>query len=104
MKQRDQGDRREEDHTWEVALKILRYLDHNPKAADTVEGILEWWLPKQSMYEEKRVVEQALDRMVSRSFLLAMQSSDARKHYRLNTDCIDEIRRLIRNAEDHDQP
>jgi hypothetical protein len=103
MKQRDQGDRREQDHTWEVALKILRYLDHNPKAADTVEGILEWWLPKQSINEEKRVVEQALERMVSRSFLLAMQSSDARKHYRLNTDCLDEIRSLIRSTEGQDQ-
>jgi|ERR1051325_1073321 hypothetical protein len=103
MKRRDQGDRRDQDHVWEVALKILRYLDNNSKAADTVEGILEWWLPKQSMYEEKRVVEQALERMVSRSFLLAMQSSDARKHYRLNADRIDEIRCLIRQGKDDDQ-
>lgn len=93
--------RRERDPTWEVALKILRYLHENSNAADTVEGILEWWLPKQSIYEERKVVERALDEMVKRNLLLTIQSSDARRHYRLNTDCVQEIRRMIREVEDN---
>jgi hypothetical protein len=95
------GSRRpEQDSTWEVALRILRYLHENSNAADTVEGILEWWLPEQSIYEERKVVERALDEMVKRNLILTIQSSDARRHYRLNTDCVQEIRRLIRDVED----
>jgi len=101
MKLRDSRGRRDRDSTWEVALRILRYLDQNPNASDTVEGILEWWLPKQSMYEEEKVVERALDSMVERNLILTNRSSDARKHYRLNTDCIQEIRRMIREADDN---
>ena len=87
------------DSIWKVAMKILRYLDQNPMAADTFEGILEWWLPKQSIYEEEKLVEQALDEMVARNLILTIRSSDARKHYRLNTDCIQEIRRILRDSE-----
>jgi len=99
MNQSDSTDR-ESVSSWHVALKILRYLEERPNAADTVEGIVEWWVPKQSIYEEAKVVQRALDDMVNRKWLLTNESSDARKHYRLNTDRIEEIRSLIRKAED----
>jgi len=99
MNQSDSRDR-VSDSSWHVALKILRYLEERPNAADTVEGIVEWWVPKQSIYEEAKVVQRALDDMVNRKWLLTNESSDARKHYRLNTDRIDEIRSIIRRAED----
>jgi hypothetical protein len=99
MNRRRSGRRSQRDTTSEVALKILRYLDQNPNAADTVEGILEWWLPKQSIYEEEKVVKRALDEMVKRDLILATRSSDARKHYRLNTEHIQEIRRMIKGSD-----
>lgn len=80
-------------------MKILRYLDQNPNAADTVEGILEWWLPNQSIYEEEKVVKRTLDEMVKRNLILATPSSDARRHYRLNTERIQEIRRMIKESD-----
>jgi hypothetical protein len=98
MRRRSRG-RSQRDTTSEVALRILRYLDQNPNAADTVEGILEWWLPKQSVYEEEKVVKSALDEMVKQNLILATQSSDARRHYRLNTELIQEIRRMIKNSD-----
>ena len=99
MKRRRSGGRKQRDTTSEVALKILRYLDQNPNAADTVEGILEWWLPKQSIYEEESVVKRALDEMIKRNLILATRSSDARRHYRLNTEFIQEIRRMIKDSD-----
>lgn len=99
MNRRRSGRRSQRDTTSEVALKILRYLDQNPNAADTVEGILEWWLPKQSIYEEENVVKRALDEMVKRDLILATRSSDARRHYRLNTEHIQEIRRMIKGSD-----
>lgn len=99
MKRRNVGGGRERYSTWDVALKILRYLEQNPNAADTVEGILEWWLPQQSMSEEEKLVERALERLVEQGLILAVQPADARKHYRLNTNRLEESRRLIREAE-----
>jgi hypothetical protein len=82
-----------------VSLKILRYLEQHPNSPDTLEGIVEWWVPKQSIYEEELIVQQALDEMVKQRLLLTTESSSARKHYRLNSDCLDEIRRIIGDAD-----
>lgn len=99
MKRRRSPGRSQRDKTSEVALKILRYLDQNPNAADTVEGILEWWLPKQSIYEEEKVLKSTLDEMVKQNLILASRASDARRHYRLNTERIQEIRRMIKESD-----
>jgi len=99
MKQSDPLRPDSEDPSLEVSLKILRYLEKNPNAADTVDGILEWWLPKQSMMEQEEVVQHALDLLVQRKLLLTKQLSDARKHYRLNKESIQEIRELIGKAD-----
>ena len=93
MKQSDPRRPDSEDPSLEVSLKI--YLDKNPNAADTVDGVLEWWLPKQSMVEQEAVVRRALDLLVQRKLLLTKRLSDSRTHYRLNKDYIEEIRRLI---------
>ena len=95
MKQSDPRRPDSEDPSLEVSLKILRYLDKNPNAADTVDGVLEWWLPKQSMVEQEAVVRRALEQQVQRKLLLTKRLSDSRTHYRLNKDYIEEIRRLI---------
>jgi len=92
--------RNQSDPTSEISLKILRYLDQNPNAADTLDGILEWWLPKQSLYEQEKIVQRALNSLVEQRLLLIKQSTDARKHYRLNVDRIQEIRRVLTNAND----
>jgi hypothetical protein len=96
----DMNRRGASDSISEVSLKLLRYLEQNQNAADTVEGIVEWWVPKQALYEEEKVVQRALDDLVKRNLLLTNESSDARKHYRLNTDSIEEIRRIINEADD----
>lgn len=90
----------EQNANWKVALKILRYLSRNPHAADTVNGILEWWLPKQSLREEERVVERALRILEKRNLILSAKSADGRKHYYLNADRIAESSKLIADAED----
>ena len=79
-----------------VELKILSYLDENPHAADTVEGILQWWLLEQTIVEVRKAVELALNRLVDRNLVIKLHASDARQHYRVNADQIGEIQKLIR--------
>jgi hypothetical protein len=100
MKRRNSGRRRERDATRKVAAKILRYLAEHPNAADTFDGILEWWLLKQSIFDEERVIEQALYSLVEQKLIFQVEAADSRKHYHLNADRIKESRALIRETQD----
>ena len=86
MQRETSGKPAEQDQTWQVALKILRYLQENPRAADTATGILEWWLLKQSMSEEQHMVEQALKMLEEKNLILSTTAIDGRKHYSLKAD------------------
>jgi Fe2+ or Zn2+ uptake regulation protein len=44
-----------------VGSEILKYLQLRPRAGDTLEGILEWWLPRIRLEESIDTVQQALD-------------------------------------------
>ena len=44
--------------------EILRYLRAHPQAADTVDGIVGWWLPRQRHDEAVDRVQDALDKLV----------------------------------------
>lgn len=48
----------------EVAGAVLRYLDGHPDAADTVDGIAQWWLPP-PWRVDTRTVQSALGRLVA---------------------------------------
>lgn len=99
MKRRDLSKEDQGDATWEVALKILHYLVENPQAADTVEGILQWWLLERTIIEEQEAVESALDRLVELNLIIEMQAADGRRHYHLNAEQIEMAQKLIREAE-----
>lgn len=92
------GDR-EQESTFKVAQKILRYLNENPNAADTVDGILEWWLLKQSMVEERPIVERALSALLAKDLVREVHSADLRRHYQLNVDRLEECRNFLRSGE-----
>ncbi len=98
MEAPDSRNTREAEATDNVAKKILRYLNENPNAADTVDGILEWWLLKQSMVEERQVVERALRALVASDLIRTVHSADSRTHYQLNVDRLEECRSFCREG------
>jgi hypothetical protein len=49
--------------------EILGYLRAHPQAADTVDGIVEWWLPRQRYDEAVHRVQQVLDELVARGLV-----------------------------------
>lgn len=102
MKARDSIGDEEFDAAWKVALKILRYLNDNPNASDTIDGILEWWLLKQSICDEQNVVERALEVLVEQDLILCSKSADGRKHFYVNADRLAESRRLVCEAKDRE--
>jgi hypothetical protein len=70
----------------DLARRILAYLDENPDANDTCEGIAEWWLLEREIRERQAQVEQALAELVAEGWVIASRRADARVHYRLNPD------------------
>lgn len=52
-----------------VADEIENYLTNHPNAADTAEGIINWWFLKQQYDISSQLVQQALDYLVLNSVL-----------------------------------
>jgi hypothetical protein len=47
-----------------ISKKIQRYLNDKHNAADTLEGLVQWWLVRQSIEEEAQKVKQAIELLV----------------------------------------
>ena len=67
-----------------IRRAILAYLARNPEAADTVDGIAEWWLWKQRIVDVKSDVQKVLDKLAREGLLLARRAGDGKVHYRAN--------------------
>lgn len=48
----------------EVERAVLAYLQQHPDAADTLDGIVNWWLPQQRFEIERQRIERALGHLV----------------------------------------
>ena len=67
---------RDEPPSADVAGELLDYLRERPNAADTLDGIMNWWLPRQRYETERRKVEQALDELVARGLVVKNRLDD----------------------------
>ena len=78
-----------------VALYILSYLVENPKAEDSLEGILEWWLLQQSIRFEESRVKEALQDLIKQGFVIEVVGPDKRTFYRINDHYYDQIQSFL---------
>lgn len=62
---------------------ILRYLQSNPNAADSLDGIMNWWLPKLG-YErvDSEIVLQALEQLTAEGVVRKVSLMDGTILYR----------------------
>lgn len=65
-----------------LAAEILRYLDRHPNAADTIEGIAQWWLSTQRLHDSVAQVQAAVDALVDRQLVEALPTIGGRVRYR----------------------
>jgi hypothetical protein len=68
----------------EVECAVLAYLAQHPDAADTLDGIVSWWLPKQRYETERQRIEKALNLMVERGQLCCDRLPGGTALYALN--------------------
>lgn len=65
----------------QITEEIVSYLKNHPNAADTVEGITEWWLLSLRTNITTKLVQQALDFLVSKSEMKFKVNLSGKKVY-----------------------
>ena len=64
-----------------VAEQIERYLEQHPDAADCLEGIVKWWIPKQQYIESNKKVHKALNYLIEKGIICRKTLSDGSDIY-----------------------
>ena len=65
----------------EIAGKIRRYLSDHPNAADSLEGIVHWWLVRQQVEFSTENVKKALDYLVSNGLISRSKTLEGKVLY-----------------------
>jgi len=78
-----------------IGNEILAYLVDHPKAQDTVEGIVEWWLLERTIKFQEAQVKKALADLVKKGLAIEQQGYDSKIHYRVNQSRFEEIKKLV---------
>jgi hypothetical protein len=65
-----------------IARGILDYLSRQPAAEDTLEGIMQYWMPERSTGQQMTMVKEALGDLVTQG-LLEKTTKEGRTVYRV---------------------
>ena len=68
-----------------VARVIQNYLAHHPKAMDTLEGIAEWWIPREHVRANITIIEKVLADLIRQGTVEAFGTGKDMR-YRLRVD------------------
>jgi Fe2+ or Zn2+ uptake regulation protein len=64
-------------------VEIVAYLRAHPSAADSLEGIVDWWLPQQRYETAKAVIQRALDDLAQQGIVEEVTLGHGVRLYRL---------------------
>jgi hypothetical protein len=83
------------DNRGQVQRGILNYLTQHPHAKDTLQGIIEWWLVDSRQTPGVADVQEALDELVQRGWILVTKRSPSSTLYGLDEAHLDSIREFL---------
>jgi hypothetical protein len=63
--------------------EIIEYLRAHPSAADTVDGIIQWWLPLQRYETAKDAIQKALNDLVEQGIVDCIDTGNDKKVFLL---------------------
>jgi hypothetical protein len=69
----------------DLKQEIIGYLYVHPEAADTVDGILDWWLPLQRYENTKNEIQLALHELVEQGLIEEVVLGNGNRLYRLHS-------------------
>ncbi len=65
-----------------LSSRILRYLEANPKAGDTLEGIAQWWLDQQRIEDTVDQVAEVLKSLLEEGQINVYKSPSGVYYYK----------------------
>ena len=80
----------------QIVNEILAYLVDHPKAQDTFEGIVNWWLLERSIKFQEAQVKKALDELVAKGLAIELKGNDSKIRYQVNQSRLEEIEKLVK--------
>jgi len=80
----------------QIAVEILSYLDENPEAQDTLDGVIQWWLLERKIRYQITLVKEALSELVKDGLVLEKESLDSQTRYQVNRQRREEIRTILK--------
>lgn len=83
-----------EGHATNFAFMILRYLEKNPNAMDTLEGITEWWILSENINMNLAKIQRALDTLLEKNLIQKKSYNGQKVYYQLNKEKISDINRI----------
>jgi hypothetical protein len=80
----------------QIGNEILAYLVDYPKAQDTLEGIVEWWLLERKINYETSRVKDALSELIAKGLVIEQKKNDSKIHSRVIQSRFKEIKKLVK--------
>jgi len=69
-----------------IAQLLLTYMQNNPSAKHTAEGIARWWILQQKFEDEVEVIERVIKCLTDEGIIEKIEFSDGDAHYQYNPD------------------
>lgn len=79
-----------------ISNEILEYLVEHPRAQDTLEGIMNWWLMEQTIKFQEAQVKKTLADLVAKGLILEHKRPDSEIHYRINQSKLEEVQKHLK--------
>ena len=76
-----------------VADEIIRYLNAHANAADTLEGVAQWWISSQRIEESREQVQKALDYLCEKGLVKLTPVVGGHVLYSLNKEAANNLPR-----------
>ncbi len=83
----------------EKAREILSYFMRNPRAADSLEGVVRWRLLQEKIHQDVEETRRALAWLVSHGFLSQESPTGADPIFCLNTEKTSQAERFLTEAQ-----
>ena len=78
----------------EIASEILKYLAEHPNAADTLNGVVQWWLEERTIRIQLDQIKQALDELVAKGMVTEQRRGDSKIVYMVNRSRLEDIKKI----------
>ena len=79
------------------AFMILKYLEKNPNAMDTLEGITEWWILSEKINLNLAKIQRALDTLLEKNLIQKKSYNGQKVYYQLNKEKLGDINKICRS-------